>query len=130
MTLPSPAPIFGPQPRIVVAPEIPSISRVFVLIPVQIVQAGVAVDPTTKPWSVDIAFVSGDDPTVHPVTGDWHPAEWYREPRVNVLATFARQLIGPGGTVALGIGTWLPWVRYDTGVELPVFPATGPVKIT
>lgn len=127
MTLPSPAPIFGPAPRIVVSPEIPSISRVFLHVPVQIVRDGAVVSPGDQGWPVSMAFTAGAETDVSPVT--WYAAEWYSEPRANGLAYFARILIGPGGTVLLQPGLWLPWVRYDTGVELPVLPATGPVTI-
>ncbi|TMR99523.1 hypothetical protein [Nonomuraea basaltis] len=68
---------------------------------------------------VEIAFTP---PGVEPGPADWHPGEW-KSDSVTKRGAVARILLGPGGTVALGDGSYQAWVRVTAPVEQPVLPA-------
>lgn len=131
MTLPQPAPLFGVLPRLTVTPELPTISREWVLVPLQVAADGVEVVLTASGWPVTMGFVPGIDVETKPDPDlTWHAAEWTSERRRDgVTAYFARCLVGPGGTVSLPAGDYVPWLAWIAPDEQPVRPAAGPIRV-
>lgn len=103
--------------------KISALSKETVLIPVQEIVGGSAVDVTTNP--VQIAFMAD---TVDPTATDWLTAGW----EINTLSGDydATIIVGPGGTVTLVKNhTYRPWVRVTTPDERPVLRCPGLVRV-
>lgn len=104
--------------------KISALSKETVLIPVQDIVGGVAVDVTRNP--VQIAFVAD---AVDPTSSDWITAGW----EVNQLSGDfdATIVVGPGaGTITLVKNhSYRPWVRVTTPDERPVLRCPGLVRV-
>lgn len=96
---------------------LPSISREYVYCEgIQAFRAGEVADPTALP--VDVAII----PTNRlPAETDVVPGAWYNPTTVRVL-------VGPGGTVNPGPGSYTMWLRVRGAVEQP-WRAVGGVLI-
>lgn len=92
----------------------------YVKVPVTAEVSGAAIDPTGD--AVQMAFpVRG----VKPVTNDWKTASWE-----TMDGTYlARCLVGPGGTVTLGVGLYDVHVKITDSPEIVVDQAPGVVEI-
>ena len=87
--------------------------------------AGASYDPTSL--TVQMAFM----PTATQVPGssDWQTALWATVSG-NVLYPYAAYcLVGPGGTITLGIGTYVMYLKVTGVPEIPV-QITGQLQIT
>jgi len=73
---------------------------------------GVVINPTND--AVQFAFPA---PGVNPVPGDFKVGSWET---TTGGAYYARCLVGPGGTVALTVGTYDVWVKVTDNPEIPV----------
>jgi hypothetical protein len=93
----------------------PVLSLAYVKMPVQVRQAGAAVDPTG--YTVQVAFTAdGTDP----VSGDWKTGSWETDAAPVPDRYWAKCLVGPGGAVALAVGTYVAWVKITASPEIPV----------
>lgn len=64
-----------------------------------------------------------------PQVSDWQPAIWATSV-TNVLQPYSAYcLVGPGGTIQLGIGTYLIYVKFTDVTEIPVLQATALLNI-
>ena len=92
------------------------LSTVYYLIPVNATELGVAYDPTALP--VAMAFM----PTVTqvPQPSDWAAGSWDANPASILYPHNAKCLIGPSGTITLGIGTYVVYVMITGDPETPV----------
>ena len=91
----------------------------YLLVPVSATKAGVAYNPTGD--TVQFAFMP--QPTQVPQSGDWVSGAWDTDTS-NVLYPYsAKCLIGPSGTVTLGIGTYTVYVKITDNPEIPVLVA-------
>ena len=87
---------------------------------------GAAYNPTSD--TVVMAFLP--QATQSPQSSDWQAAIWATS-TTNVLQPYsAFCLIGPGGTVQLGIGTYVIWVKVSDNPEIPVQTAPLQLEIT
>lgn len=86
---------------------------------------GTPVNPTSNP--VQMAFMPGA--TQVPGSGDWQTAIWAAIPSDILFPYAAYCLIGPGGTVTLGIGTYIIYLKITGFPEIPVLFA-GQLQIT
>lgn len=93
------------------------LSLQYVIIPVKAVTpAGVPINPTSD--VVQFAFMP--TPTQVPQVSDWVSGSWDANPG-NVLYPYsAKCLIGPGGTVTLGLGTYIVYLKITDNPEVPV----------
>lgn len=96
------------------AHRVSRLSREYVLVPVSATIEGVTIDPTVYP--VEVAVVAGSPSS----PGSWHTAEWDTDLAAAPDVHMAKLLVGPGGVVAPGPGTYDVWVRVGANPELPV----------
>jgi hypothetical protein len=101
------------------------LSTEYVLIPVSATKAGSPYNPTGD--VVQFAFM----PTVIqvPQSGDWMTGSWDSDPGNFIYPYQAKCLVGPAGTVTLGIGTYIIYIRIQDNPEVPVLVA-GQVQIS
>lgn len=88
----------------------------YVIIPISVTMAGAAYNPTTD--TVQFAFM----PTVTqvPQVSDWVSGSWITVSS-NILYPYSAQcLVGPAGTITLGIGTYVIYVKVTDSPEIPV----------
>lgn len=88
----------------------------YVLIPVSATKSGAAYNPTGD--TVQFAFMP--TPTQVPQVSDWVSGSWETDSS-NVLYPYsAKCLVGPAGTVTLGIGTYIVYIKITDNPEIPV----------
>ena len=86
---------------------------------------GDAYDPTADP--VLMAFLP--QATQVPQNSDWKTAIWATRAG-NVLYPYAAYcLVGPGGTIILGTGTYYLYVKITGDPEIPIIRATTQLEI-
>jgi hypothetical protein len=100
------------------------LSLKYVAVPVFAKASGLAVNPTTD--TVQMAFPA---PDVDPVSGDWKTASWETDASATPTVYYARCLVGPGGTVALALGTFDIWIKITDSPEIPA-ERVGNLQIT
>lgn len=77
---------------------------------------GASANPTSD--TVQMAFMP--TPTQQPQSADWQAAIWATS-AINTLYPYtAFCLVGPGGTITLGQGTYIIWVKITDNPEVPV----------
>lgn len=103
--------------------EISVLSLTYVRAQVRANQSGAVVDPTG--YTVQAAFTA---PGTNPVSGDWKSASWETDAVPHPDRYYARCLVGPGGTVALAVGTYEMHLKITATPEIPVLTA-GPLKV-
>lgn len=105
---------------------ISSLSRQWVGIPVKTINlAGVPYNPTAD--LVQMAFMP--QATQVPQPTDWQVAVWAAVTG-NILFPYAAYcLVGPGGTIQLGIGTYVVYLKVTDNPEIPVLIA-GQLEIS
>lgn len=95
---------------------ISQLSTQYVIIPVSAVKAGASYNPTSD--TVQFAFMP--TPTQVPQSGNWVNGIW-ETAASNVLYPYQAQcLVGPSGTVSLGVGTYVIYVKITDSPEVPV----------
>lgn len=102
------------------------LSLQYIGVPVKAVTpAGAAYNPTADP--VQMAFMP--TATQVPQTSDWQVATWAAMTG-NLLYPYAAYcLVGPGGTINPGIGTYVVYLRITDNPEVPVLIA-GQLQIS
>ena len=92
------------------------LATMYYLVPVAATQAGVAHNPTGD--AVQFAFMP--QATQVPQNTDWVSGSWDTDTS-NILYPYsAKCLVGPSGTISLGIGTYVVWVKITDNPEIPV----------
>lgn len=95
------------------------LSTQYVLVPVTATKAGVAYNPTGD--SVQFAFMP--TATQVPGSGDWVAGSWQTDTSSLLYPYLAQCLVGPSGTVTLGIATYVMYVKITDNPEVPVLIA-------
>ncbi len=91
----------------------------YVLIPVSATKAGISYNPVSD--VVQFAFMP--TPTQVPQVSDWVSGAWDTD-TTNILYPYnAKCLVGPGGTIVLGIGTYIIYLKITDNPEIPVLVA-------
>jgi len=78
--------------------------------------AGASYNPTAD--TVQMAFMP--QPTQVPQPSDWQSALWATVTSNIVYPYAAYCLVGPGGTITLGIGTYVVYVKITDNPEIPI----------
>ena len=87
-----------------------------ILIPVSVTKSGASYNPGSDP----VAFAFMPIPTQVPQVSDWKTGSW-QTASTNILYPYnAVCLVGPGGTVNPGIGTYLIYLKVTDSPEIPV----------
>ena len=88
----------------------------YVFVPVSVTMAGLSYNPTGD----TVVFAFMPTPTQVPQVSDWVTGKWVTE-TTNVLYPYsAACLVGPAGTITLGIGTYIIYVKITDNPEIPV----------
>lgn len=88
----------------------------YVFVPISATEAGISYNPTAD--VVQFAFMP--TATQVPQNTDWVSGGWDTN-TTNVLYPYsAKCLVGPAGTVTLGIGTYIIYVKITDNPEIPV----------
>ena len=86
---------------------------------------GASFDPTAL--LVQMAFMPSA--TQVPQNADWQTAIWSAQPGSLLYPYAAYCLVGPGGTITLGLGTYYMYLKVTGLPEIPVMLA-GQLQIT
>ena len=99
---------------------ISQLSLQYVFVPVSVTALdGTPYNPTGD--TVELAFMP--QATQVPSSGDWQTAGWASS-TTNVLQPYSAYcLVGPGGTIQLGVGTYVIYVKITDVDEIPVLQA-------
>ncbi len=89
------------------------------LVPVNATQSGAAYNPTAD--TVQFAFMP--TPTQVPQNADWQTAGWDVNTSSLLYPYNAKCLVGPSGTITLGIATYIVYVKITDSPEIPVLIA-------
>ena len=88
----------------------------YVIIPVTVTKAGLAYNPTGD--TVQFAFMP--QPTQVPQSGDWVSGTWDTDTTSVLYPYSAKCLVGPSGTITLGIGNYVIYLKITDNPEIPV----------
>lgn len=92
------------------------LSLEYVIIPVSVTKAGASYNPTGD--TLQFAFMP--TPTQVPQVSDWVAGVWETDSS-NILYPYnAKCLVGPGGTITLGIGMYVIYLQITDNPEVPV----------
>jgi hypothetical protein len=97
----------------------------YVLIPVASTRSGLPYNPTGD--VVQFAFMP--TATQVPQSSDWQAGSWDTDTTSVIYPYAAKCLVGPAGTITLGIGTYVIYVRIVDNPEVPVL-ITGQLQIS
>lgn len=88
----------------------------YVFVPVSATSLGIPANPTSDP----VVFAFMPTATQVPQLSDWVSGAWDTD-TTNVLYPYsAKCLVGPAGTITLGIGTYIIYVKITSNPEVPV----------
>ena len=92
------------------------LSTQYVFIPVKATRSGSSYNPTGD--TVQFAFMP--TPTQVPQNSDWVSGSWDTNSSNIFYPYSAKCLVGPSGTVNLGIGTYVIYIKVSDSPEVPV----------
>lgn len=101
------------------------LSTQYVLIPVAATKAGVSYNPTGD--TVQFAFMPLA--TQVPQVSDWVSGSWQTDSSSLLYPYLAQCLVGPAGTITLGLGSYYIYIKVTDNPEIPVL-VTGQLQIT
>ena len=88
----------------------------YVFVPVAATKSGLPYNPTGD--TVQFAFAA--TATYVPQNADWVTGSWDTDTTNIIFPYSAKCLVGPAGTITLGIGTWIIYVKITDYPETPV----------
>ena len=92
------------------------LSTQYVLVPVKATKSGSPYNPTGD--TVNFAFMP--TPTQVPQSMDWVTGSWVTVASSILYPYSAQCLVGPSGTINLGIGTYIIYIKVSDSPETPV----------
>ena len=101
------------------------LATMYVFIPFQVTKSGIPYNPTGD--AVSFAFMP--TPTQVPQVSDWVAGSWDTDTTDIIYPYSAKCLVGPAGTITLGIGTYIIYVKAADNPEIPVL-ITGQLQIS
>ena len=101
------------------------LSLKYYIVPVAATKAGASYNPTSD--VVQFAFMA--QPTQVPQPSDLVTGSWEANPSSILFPYNAKCLVGPGGTITLGIGTWIVYQKTTDNPEIP-FDIVGQLQIS
>ena len=101
------------------------LSTQYYLVPVSVTNLGLPYNPTGD--SVQFAFMP--TPTQVPQPSDLVGGVWETNPYSVLFPYNAKCLVGPGGTITLGIGTWIVYQKTTDNPQIP-FDIVGQLQIS
>jgi hypothetical protein len=101
------------------------LSLKYYIVPVSATRAGSAYNPTGD--TVQFAFMP--TATQVPTPSDLVSGSWETNTSSILFPYNAKVLVGPGGTITLGIGTWIVYQKTSDSPEIP-FDIVGQLQIS
>ena len=101
------------------------LSLKYYIVPVSATEAGEPVNPTSD--LVQFAFMP--TPTQVPQVSDLVTGSWETNPYSILFPYNAKCLVGPGGTITLGIGTYVVYQKTTDNPQIP-FDIVGYLQIS
>ena len=101
------------------------LSLKYYIVPVAATQEGESYDPTGD--TVQFAFMP--QPTQVPGPSDLITGSWFANPSSLLYPYSARVLVGPGGAITLGIGTYTVYQKTTDDPEIP-YDIVGQLQIS
>jgi hypothetical protein len=101
------------------------LATMYVFVPFQVTKSGIPYNPTGD--TVQFAFAA--TATYVPQVSDWVAGDWDTDTTDIIYPYSAKCLVGPAGTITLGIGTYIIYVRVQDNPEIPVLIA-GQLQIS
>lgn len=98
---------------------ISQLSTQYVIIPVKAVKAGASYNPTGD----TVQFAFAPSATYVPQVSDWVAGVWQTDTSSLLYPYLAQCLVGPGGAINLGIGTYVIYIKVSDSPEVPVLTA-------
>jgi hypothetical protein len=95
------------------------LATMYYLVPVAATKAGVTYNPAAD--TVQFAFAA--TATYVPQVSDWVAGSWDTNTSSVLFPYSAKCLVGPSGTITLGIGTYYAYVKITDSPEVPVLLA-------
>jgi hypothetical protein len=101
------------------------LATMYYLVPVSATRSGGAYNPAAD--AVQFAFAA--TATYVPQSGDWVSGSWDVNTASVLFPYNCKVLIGPGGAITLGIGSYIAYLRISDNPETPVLIA-GQLQIS
>ena len=101
------------------------LATMYVFVPFAVTKSGVSYNPTGD--TVQFAFMP--TATQVPQVSDWVTGGWDTDTTSILYPYSAKVLVGPGGTITLGIGTYVMYTKVTDNPEIPVL-ITGQLAIS
>ena len=101
------------------------LATMYVFIPFAVTKSGVSYNPTGDA----VAFAFMPTPTQVPQNTDWVAGAWDTDTTQVIYPYSAKVLVGPAGTITLGIGTYVIYTKVTDNPEIPVL-ITGQLQIS
>ena len=95
------------------------LATLYYKVPVAATDSGSPVNPTGDP----VVFAFMPTATQVPQETDWVAGSWETITSSILYPYSARCLVGPAGTVTLGVGTYVAYVKVTSNPEIPVLIA-------
>lgn len=92
------------------------LATLYYKVPVSATSEGEPVNPTGDP----VVFAFMPTATQVPQLSDWVTGSWETIPNNILFPYSARCLVGPAGTITLGIGTYVAYYKITSNPEIPV----------
>ena len=92
------------------------LSLQYYFVPVSVTKLGVAYNPTGDP----VSFAFMPTATQVPQVSDWVAGAWDVNQTSVLFPYSAKCLVGPSGTITLGIGTYYAYLKITDNPEIPV----------
>lgn len=101
------------------------LATMYYLVPLTAARSGSPYDPTGD--AVQFAFVP--QATQVPGNSDWVTGSWDTDTSSLLYPYSAKCLVGPAGTITLGLGTYYAYLKVTDSPEIPVLLA-GILQVT
>ena len=101
------------------------LATMYVFIPFAATRSGLPYNPTGDA----VAFAFMPTPTQVPGNTDWVAGSWDTDTTDIIYPYSAKCLVGPAGTITLGIGTYVIYTKVTDNPEIPVL-ITGQLQIS
>ena len=92
------------------------LSLQYYFVPVSVTKLGLAYNPTGDA----VAFAFMPTATQVPQVSDWVSGSWDTNQASVLFPYSAKCLVGPGGTITLGIATYVAYLKVTDNPEIPV----------
>lgn len=101
------------------------LATMYVFVPFSVTKSGVPYNPTGDA----VAFAFMPTATQVPQVSDWVAGAWDTDTTSVLYPYSAKCLVGPAGTITLGLGTYVIYTKVTDNPEIPVL-ITGQLQIT